>query len=40
METINVMLNEELFSYATRMGCKTDMDFAMFLRVRESILAL
>jgi len=34
------VLNEELLSYASRMGCKTEVEFTMFLRVRESILAL
>lgn len=32
--------NKELLSYAMRMGCKTAAEFAMFLRARESILAL
>ena len=32
--------NKELLSYAIRMGCKTAAEFAMFLRARESILAL
>jgi len=32
--------NKELLSYAIRMGCKTAAEFAMFLRVRNSILAL
>jgi len=33
-------LNKELLSYAMKMGCKTAADFAMFLKARESILAL
>jgi len=33
-------LNKELLSYAVKMGCKTAADFAMFLKARESILAL
>ena len=32
--------NKELLSYAMRMGCKTAAEFAMFLRARESILAV
>ena len=32
--------NKELLSYAIKMGCKTVAEFAMFLRARESILAL
>jgi len=32
--------NKELLSYAIKMGCKTAAEFAMFLRARESILAL
>jgi len=32
--------NKELLSYAIKMGCKTVAEFAMFLRVRNSILAL
>jgi len=32
--------NKELLSYAIKMGCKTAGEFAMFLRVRASILAL
>jgi len=32
--------NKELLSYAMRMGCKTAAEFAMFLKARESILAL
>jgi len=32
--------NKELLSYAIKMGCKTASEFAMFLRARESILAL
>jgi len=32
--------NKELLSYAVRMGCKTAAEFALFLRARESILAL
>lgn len=33
-------LNKELLSYAVKMGCKTAADFALFLKARESILAL
>ena len=33
-------LNKELLSYAMRMGCKTAGEFALFLKARESILAL
>jgi len=32
--------DKELLSYAMRMGCKTAAEFAMFLKARESILAL
>jgi len=32
--------NKELLSYAVKMGCRTAAEFAMFLRARESILAL
>jgi len=32
--------DKELLSYAIKMGCKTAADFAMFLKARESILAL
>ena len=32
--------NKELLSYAMRMGCKTAAEFAMFLKARNSILAL
>jgi len=32
--------NKELLSYAVKMGCKTAADFALFLKARESILAL
>ena len=32
--------NKELLSYAMKMGCKTAADFAMFLKARNSILAL
>ena len=32
--------NKELLSYAIKMGCKTAAEFAMFLKARESILAL
>ena len=32
--------NKELLSYAIKMGCKTASEFAMFLKARESILAL
>ena len=32
--------NKELLSYAIKMGCKTAAEFALFLRARESILAL
>ena len=32
--------NKELLSYAIKMGCKTAAEFAMFLRVRDSIMAL
>jgi hypothetical protein len=32
--------NKELLSYAIKMGCKTASEFAMFLRARESIIAL
>ena len=32
--------NKELLSYAIRMGCTTAGEFAMFLRARESIMAL
>jgi len=32
--------DKELLSYAIRMGCKTAADFALFLKARESILAL
>jgi len=32
--------NKELISYAIKMGCKTASEFAMFLKARESILAL
>jgi hypothetical protein len=32
--------NKELLGYAAKMGCKTIADFAMFLKARESILAL
>ncbi len=32
--------NKELLSYALRMGCTTAAQFAMFLKVRESILSL
>jgi len=32
--------NKELLSYAIKMGCKTAAEFAMFLRARNSILAL
>ena len=32
--------SKELLSYAIKMGCKTAAEFAMFLRARESILAL
>jgi hypothetical protein len=32
--------NKELLSYAIKMGCTTAAEFAMFLRARESILAL
>lgn len=32
--------DKELLSYAIRMGCKTAAEFALFLKVRESILAL
>jgi len=32
--------NKELLSYAIRMGCKTAAEFALFLKARESILAL
>jgi len=32
--------DKELLSYAMKMGCKTAAEFAMFLRARESILAL
>jgi len=31
---------EELLGYATKMGCKTAIDFVMFLKARESILSL
>lgn len=33
-------LNKELLSYAMKMGCKTAGEFALFLKARESILAL
>ncbi len=33
-------LNKELLSYAIRMGYKTAGEFALFLKARESILAL
>jgi hypothetical protein len=32
--------NKELMSYAIKMGCKTAAQFALFLKARESILAL
>ena len=32
--------NKELLSYAIKMGCTTAAEFAMFLKARESILAL
>ena len=32
--------NKELLSYAIKMGCKTASEFALFLKARESILAL
>jgi hypothetical protein len=32
--------NKELLSYAIKMGCTTVAEFAMFLKARESILAL
>jgi len=32
--------DKELLSYAIKMGCKTAAEFAMFLKARESILAL
>ena len=32
--------DKELLSYAMKMGCKTAAEFAMFLKARESILAL
>jgi len=32
--------NKELLSYAMKMGCKTASEFALFLKVRKSILAL
>ncbi len=32
--------NKELMSYAIRMGCKTAAQFALFLKARDSILAL
>jgi len=31
---------EELLSYAIPMGCKTAVEFVMFLKARESILSL
>jgi len=31
---------EELWSYAIPMGCKTEIEFTMFLKARESILSL
>jgi len=37
---MNYTLNKELLSYAVKMGCKTASDFALFLKARESILAL
>ena len=40
MKYVDIILDEELYGYAIRMGCKTYLDFAMFLRARESILAL
>ncbi len=33
-------MNKELLGYAIKMGCKTASEFALFLRARESILAL
>jgi len=32
--------DKELLSYAVRMGCTTAAEFAMFLKVRDSILSL
>ncbi len=32
--------NKELLSYAIKMGCTTVAEFALFLKVRESILSL
>jgi hypothetical protein len=32
--------NKELMSYAIKMGCKTAAQFALFLKARDSILAL
>jgi len=40
MEKFNIILNDELLSYAIKMGCKTKEDFILFLRARESILSL
>ncbi len=33
-------MDKELLSYAIKMGCKTAADFALFLKVRASIMAL
>jgi len=30
----------ELLSYARRMGCKTEFEFTLFLKARESIMSL
>ena len=32
--------DKELLSYAIKMGCTTAAEFALFLKVRDSILAL
>ena len=39
-EVYENVIYELLLSYAIKMGCKTAADFAMFLKARNSILAL